>query len=172
MNRNDIILQVEKCVIDANMIFIDLNLKVPKIEFYQKGCAAGRAHMSASGDQKCSFNEILAKENSKSFKNTISHEVAHLVTYKLYPKATPHGPEFKKIHRLLGGKGERCHSYNTASVKVYKTVKRYIYSCGCGTSYDLTSGKHLKAFTGRSWYSCRICDTKLVYTNKIKTLKK
>ena len=49
---------------------------------------------------------------------TIVHELAHILQYRLYPKAPQaHGPEFRTIMELLGYSGRTYHSYNVSKAK-------------------------------------------------------
>jgi hypothetical protein len=61
--------------------------------------------------------------------NTVSHEFAHIVDAVLNG-STNHGPRWKRLHRLMGGTGERCHNYDTSGLGRKKTrmVVRYIHT--------------------------------------------
>ena len=52
------------------------------VGFYEKGVSAGKAWRVGN---KVEFNIVLAEENASEFDNTIIHEIAHLVTYQVYP---------------------------------------------------------------------------------------
>jgi predicted SprT family Zn-dependent metalloprotease len=51
------------------------------------------------------------------FHNTVTHEIAHLLAPSLpsYGKRrNPHGPEWRAMHRRLGGNGQRTHTLELA----------------------------------------------------------
>lgn len=55
---------------------------------------------------------ILDMVGIERFKNTGSHELAHVITCLLYPTVVDdHGKEFIKIHTELGGDGKQKHNY-------------------------------------------------------------
>ena len=143
--------------------FMGSILTVPEIGFYSKGAVAGKAYYSA---HKVEYNEILAKENGKDFMTTVVHEIAHLVTYKVFPNAKQaHGPEFKHVMKSLGHDPRTYHSYDTSSVKRKVTKTRYIYTCSCeNKTHELTRQKHEKA----EILICRICKFKIQFTGEVK----
>jgi SprT protein len=166
MNRASIIKRVSELVELANAKF-KVQIDVPDIEFYQKGTYAGLANVSR---HVVKFNEVLAKNNPETFDNTISHEVAHLVAAKVYPRAKQaHGPEFKLVHQILGGSGARCHSYDVSGVRK-NAVKRIIGKCNC-TSHNLTVGTARKILAREASYYCKLCKSTILLTNEIVTLK-
>lgn len=74
------------------------------------------------------FNLQLYRENSEDFlKQTVPHEVAHLVAHQLFgDRIQPHGEEWQLIMRgVYELPPHRCHNY---AVK-RRTVTRYIYRC-------------------------------------------
>lgn len=120
------------------------------------------------------FNLTLAKENPDSFHETVCHEVAHLVTKKVFPRAKQaHGPEFKHVDLMMGGRGTRCHSYDTSNAKREVTRTYVVYTCNC-MEHDITPRTHQKITMGAG-YRCRKCRTSLspkVVGGKIVTVKK
>jgi len=58
-------------------------------------------------------------ENSATkLRETIAHELAHHITYHLYPKAKQwHGPEFKSVMQSIGYGGNTYHTMSVAKAK-------------------------------------------------------
>lgn len=161
MNREQIKAKVDEVVREANRKWPSLNLVISEVSFFSKGSVAGLAHYEAA---KLEFNEVLARENSESFVNTVIHEISHLVVYRLCPNFKQHhGPEFKSVCRSLGGDGKTGHQYDVASVKTYKMVKRWVAKCGC-REHKLTLGESHKAHKGI--LACRSCHRKLELVGK------
>ena len=85
----------------------------PKLEWVVCGTTAGRAWL---GQWRIQLNEQLCKENIEDFINdTIPHEVAHLVAYKVFGD-DGHGEGWRSVMRALGLNPTRCHEYNTRNV--------------------------------------------------------
>lgn len=47
-------------------------------------------------------------------RNTVTHEMAHLIVGVEGRNGQPHGPQWRRVHVALGGTGERCHSFDLA----------------------------------------------------------
>jgi len=132
--------------------------KEPIVTFFNTTAKAGVAQCST---HTVSFNTVLAAENSTEFENTISHEIAHLVTRMLYPNAKQHhGPEFKRVHQWLGGTGETYHTYDTSSVKKTRNVTTYKYTCNC-TTYEISAKRHDLIRNKGKQYKCTKCSCRL-----------
>ena len=85
----------------------------PRIEWVICGSTAGRAWL---GQWRIQLNEQLCKENMEDFMNdTIPHEVAHLIAYKVFGD-DGHGDGWKSVMRALGLNPSRCHNYDTSKV--------------------------------------------------------
>ncbi|MFZ4599981.1 MAG: SprT-like domain-containing protein [Terrimicrobiaceae bacterium] len=86
----------------------------PHIEWTVIGTTAGRAWLN---QWRIQLNEQLCKENVEDFiSQTIPHEVAHLVAYKVYGD-DGHGNGWKSVMRALDLDPTRCHDYDTARVE-------------------------------------------------------
>lgn len=89
----------------------------PPIEYELKASGiAGKAYYSG----KIVFNiaYIMALDRPELFDETIAHELAHIVQYRLYPKAKQaHGVEFRDIMLWLGYSGNTYHDYNSSKAK-------------------------------------------------------
>ena len=88
---------------------------------------------------KCVFDNISDEEKY----NTAAHEYAHLVSDKAYGVVgRDHGRRWQCIHMMMGGTGERCHSYHQATQK--NAVDRYIIE-NDGKEYRITKRKRNQA---------------------------
>jgi SprT protein len=158
MNQTKIIELVQKYSKKVQQKYPEF--KEPKVEFFNTTKCAGKAYYLS---HKVSFNTVLAKDNPDEFENTISHEIAHLVTKMIYPNAKQHhGPEFKKVHQWLGGTGSTYHQYDTSGVKVRK-VKTYTYVCMC-QKHKVSAKLHSLVKQG-NMYKCASCGQCIKFDN-------
>ena len=162
MTRDDVVAKTAQIWGYACTMF---NLKIktmPEVAFFSKSATAGRAWYQL---HKVEFNEILALENTESFETTIAHEIAHLVTFQLYPNAKQHhGPEFKHVMNSLGYDPRTYHTYDVASVSTKRVKTRYEWLCVvCGTDYQVATPTHKKMLNGG--YRCK-CAGNLVFSGK------
>lgn len=167
MDRNTIETRVTNYWLKACELYPVLkNYTQPYVEYFSKGVKAGQANIRTN---KVLFNEVLAVENGEAFDDTISHEVAHIVQYHLYPRSQPHGAEFKRIHRALGGTGNTYHSYNVASVKRYRKGSK-VFTCGCNRKIVLTPERSLSAIVYKN-IVCTKCKSKVEYLGGLELVK-
>ncbi len=102
------------------------------------------------------FNLAVARINSDKFHETVIHEIAHLVTEKVFPKAKQaHGPEFKRVDLILGGRGKRC-SENYAIPERTKKRKTVDYKCHCGI-IQMSMIRHNRILAKEAAYRCTKC---------------
>lgn len=157
-----------------------------EVLFFSRGTKGGSARLRGdTGTLK--FNIILAMENTSEYiEQVIPHEVAHILTTIKYGyivrgftkkgKAIfdSHGANWQHVMRKLGKTPTRCHDMNVSSVKVKKTIKRWIYACpSCNKEYGLTSQKHTKAMQ-KNCYICKVCrntEQRLCFTGEIRSFK-
>lgn len=78
---------------------------------------------------------LFLRTTEEDRENTIIHEVAHIITFILYPKATPHGWEWQKVHRQLGKEPARCHNVDRTGLA--RKVSIIKCKCQCKT-WDIT----------------------------------
>jgi SprT protein len=92
----------------------------PRIEWCMIGTMAGRAWLT---QWRIQLNEQLCKENLENFINeTVPHEVAHLVAYKVFGD-DGHGDGWRSVMRALGLNPTRCHDYETKNVNGKRSLK-------------------------------------------------
>lgn len=132
-----------------------------KVAWDLKGRVAGYAHYY---EWKIRLNYELYEQNEEDFLNrTIGHEIAHLLTYLVFGTSIkPHGLEWRKMDRFLGGDGSRCHSYDTSQVSTVQNRRTFEYKCQC-RRHDIKLNKHRKMQNGAK-YVCVRCRQPLVFT--------
>lgn len=126
------------------------------IRYDLKGRAAGMAGCRRSWDGTATdlylrFNrEALEKDWDHMVKQTIPHEVAHLVAY-CFPRlgAKNHNSAWKMIDRSLGGTGERCHQMELTPAKARS---RFIYVTASGAEVVVGPKHHKGLQEGRYGY--------------------
>lgn len=127
-----------------------ITVKMPKVFFDLRGTTAGTANYR---DWVIRLNPAIMMANLSEFRQTILHELSHLVNDIVHPEAhrpvssrystrrakrDPHGAGWAEVMRVLGLEPRRCHSYDVSTA-----VKGYKYTCtGCGLTVTLTQRKH------------------------------
>lgn len=142
--------------------FFKQPFKRPQVSFKLRGQKAGVAHL----DQNLlRFNEQLYKANTEHFlRQTVAHEVAHLVAYQLFgPRIQPHGEEWQLIMRgVYELPPDRCHTYEVFR----RPLNRYIYRCECPErDFPFTSQRHALVRKGRRYF-CRSCRATLMFSGE------
>lgn len=124
------------------------SLGTVRISYNLRGRAAGMACCKierATGkvsDLELRFNrEAMQKDWLYMVRETIPHEVAHLVAYaKPELGAKNHNTQWRRISQALGCRGERCH---TMKLTPAKRVTRYRYRTDTGAEV-IAGPKHHK----------------------------
>ncbi len=167
-NKTLVMARVEECFQIASRAY-NHEFRFPSIRFDKSGTVAGTAN---GYKWELNFNETLLNENMDHFvKQTVAHEVAHLIDHEVYglnnpkfniygqrKKRAPHGRNWKIIMMTLGVPAERCHNYNVSNVKrKRKTSKTYTYYCaGCKRNLQMGAIRHRNQSSGVRTYShCR-----------------
>jgi predicted SprT family Zn-dependent metalloprotease len=60
--------------------------------------------------------KIFARISEEEKFQTVSHEFAHIVDACLRG-TSDHGTTWRRIHRAMGGNGERCHTFDTKGLR-------------------------------------------------------
>ncbi len=168
-NRTLVMNRIEECYARAERAFTR-TFDRPRVRFDKRGQVAGTADHRKN---ELNFNMVLLNENLEHFvMQTVAHEIAHLVTGKVYPdtrggfdrfgkrtKRRSHGREWKSVMIMLGVNPDRCHTYDVTNAKVgakRKTVT-FDYKCsGCGSVLPMGKVRHNKFQAGKAKYShCR-----------------
>ena len=141
----------------------------PTVSWDLRGLTAGQALYER---MHVRLNSKIAAAEGEAFRQTVGHEVAHLVTYWRWDKAgrrrklRHHGLEWQSVMRALGYEARRCHNY--ASAERVRKVKRYTYVCRCGIPHTLSSRKHsVMQMADRhlsvGGFFCACCKTRLQF---------
>ena len=142
----------------ANQIF-GQTFPMPTISLHLRGGTAGKANASK---WLIKYNPELYVRNKQDFVDrTVPHELAHLISRRLYGNIKSHGREWKTVMMKLGIEEiTRCHNYDISGIK--KTRNRpYVYTCGC-KEFHLTQLLHNKILRGqRRW--CLKCKGTIVF---------
>jgi SprT protein len=126
-----------------------------------RGQSAGQLRRYADGRLVIRYNLSMAQLQPDAFlRETVPHEVAHVVTWLLYGKrARPHGREWQAVMRFFGfARPNRCHSFQTAGQSA-RRQRRWLYTCDC-QHHQLSSTRHHRALQGQA-YVCRNCQSTL-----------
>lgn len=149
-----------ECVKRAQPLLLRHGRKLPGIQVRcdLRGRAAGQARL---GDRlEIRYNLAIAASQPEAFlRETVPHEVAHLVTWLLHGRtARPHGTEWKAIMRHLGvQQPQRCHDFDAPAAR---QQRRWPYRCGC-TSHQLSTTRHRRILNGVR-YRCGNCGQELL----------
>lgn len=170
MQKEEILKAVQELYTAACDIFPEYKgFPRPVVKFTTRGTSAGKAGFTFRDNSNfLQFNTAIAQNAGEDFMNTISHEMAHVVSYCLYRERfmnkaiMPHGTEFKRIHRMLGGNGERCHTYNIEGVTGIQ--KRHQWKCNCRV-FNVSTTKStnmIKKINLGTIYRCQDCKSTVV----------
>lgn len=151
--------------------FYGLDLPEAIIDFSLRGRCAGQACVEHNGRTKLRINLQLLADNLDDFlRQTVPHEVAHLVVYwqarKGRTKLPPHGTEWRVVmQNCFGLEPKRCHNYQTTPARV--VPRPFLYNCSC-RQHHLTSIMHNR-ISRQSHALCRSCKTPLKFIAVNKT---
>lgn len=130
---------IKICLETASERF-DIDLSSTIIDFSLRGRCTGRASRK-NGQCKVRFNQEAMALDWNVFINTISHEIAHLVCYLRPELGRNHNNGWKRVHRILGGTGKRCHTMNLTPAR---RTKKYQYITTTGKEVEISSVIHGK----------------------------
>jgi SprT protein len=128
------------------------------------GVVAGLAYFNQN---KMKFNPVLFLRNKEEFLNdTVPHEMAHLIAYKVYGDTT-HGEGWQKTMIALGYPPTRCHRYQAMDLKRTVTITKHYYTCACKTRFELSQQRHRKMIATKfRAYQCGKCKSYLINLNQ------
>lgn len=146
--------EVKRCVQFFQKHY-QVDMSMPELRFDIRGVCAGQAH---ADKHLLRFNPVMLEKHGQAFiKDTVPHEMAHLLVNKLWGRrAKPHGMEWRGVMQQLGASPQRCHTYE---VQPSRRLKRYIYRCRC-RMHRMTSIRHNRAKKGTR-YHCTRCRGRL-----------
>lgn len=103
------------------------------ISYGIKGRVAGRAKIDTNGVYHLQFNaEAVLNYNDDMTKDTIPHEVAHLVCFNQPQLGKDHDDGWKYVCYRLGGDNARCHDMTLTPAKIVESRR---------VDYKLPSGR-------------------------------
>lgn len=171
MEAMDIIKVVEDTVkkLQASRSFA--HFRMPEVFFDVKSTRCfGQANLSR---WTLHFNLAIAGRIGDDFKDTVLHEIAHLMVHYIHKGRNKqnHGPEFREMCAMIGCSGstyvqnEIILNHNLEPVKV-NNVTRMKFSCSCGTHYVKSKfGAKVKATNG---CVCLKCNTQIKFDQNVK----
>jgi SprT protein len=153
-----------------------VTIPFPTVIYKKRGTTAGTANYRT---WTIDLNPVLLTENVDQFiERTVPHELAHLITYKVYPQAYEtevvrtrtgfrrtkrdvHGSYWQEVMRTLGVADiKRCHSYDVTNAKQRKNTTTYKYKCeGCGHEFNLSPQRHAKLVADPRAYRHTSCNS-------------
>ena len=103
---------------------------------------------------------LWGRADLRERKNTIVHEVCHIITFYKYGKsASPHGARWKKMMLLAGEFPERCHNVDTNGL----TRKQTKIQVRCGCSQKSVTKNMFTRMKNGSTYSCGTCNKEISF---------
>jgi SprT protein len=132
------------------------------IAFDLSGRCAGMLKVSRDSCQVRYNPWIFAKYFEDNLSNTVPHEIAHYVNYRLYPRRRirPHGKEWKKLMAAFGADASVTGNYDLTDVP-QRPQRRFAYQCQC-SEHQFTTRRHNQVQKGSYRYRCRHCSTDLL----------
>jgi len=139
--------------------------KVPQLReiglrFDLRGLSAGQTRLGARDNLEIRYNLEIARLQPDAFvRETVPHEVAHVVTWLLHGRrARPHGAEWQAVMHHLGiASPRRCHDFDMPPVR---RQRRWPYRCACRV-HQLSTTRHRRVQTQGIRYHCSACGTAL-----------
>lgn len=160
--KNQVINRTDYYIDLANKQY-QLKLASIQIKFDLKGSTSGM--FVVRGDQVfIRYNEVIFSQYyDDSLFNTVAHEVAHYVVYKMWGarKVKPHGKEWKQVMTEFGVKPDVKGSYDISALPLHRQAQ-HDYTCGC-MMHQLSTTRHNKVQRKKAVYKCRKCQQSLSY---------
>lgn len=145
-------------------------IKVPNITIAASGKMTrvfGRASHSLDNGYKITISKYAYEGNTetKAFRNTVIHEIAHIIEHKVY-KRFSHSADWASIMNVLGEKASIfVTKEKRAEIEFVRPPKRkmtkYVHKCAAGCTHVLSGQKHNKLMCGIP-YHCRKSGAKLL----------
>jgi len=131
--------------VQENFDQYDQLLAKTRIEFSNKlTSTAGKARYSQNVIT-LSWPIFCQPENQAGFRNTMLHEIAHIVLGPGYG----HNRIWKYTHRKIGGNGKRTHLLTTKKRRAYRRAyKAAIVVCACGYKVRIGPIQHKRLREG------------------------
>jgi SprT protein len=136
------------------------------VHYDLRGKAAGQVVWRHGAAPLIRYNLDIAERQQESFiRETVPHEVAHVVVRLLHPYARPHGREWQAVMQHLGVTNpQRCHRFEVAA-QAGRSQRRWGYRCACKT-HQLSTTRHKRMQAGKASYLCRCCGGPLSFSGR------
>jgi SprT protein len=155
-----------KKALDIGFSKLKVNIPFEGVKFFKKSRAAG--YVVPSQNNVVYLNLELLKRNMEHFeRDTIPHEVAHLLAHRLNnnPREGHHGKTWKTImSNVFGVDPCRCHSLDTTGVG--RKTKKFKYICAC-KKHLLSLQAHKKIENQSYIFRCRDCKKTLTFLSEL-----
>lgn len=136
-------LEVMKKANELYNLNIDLDVRVD----IRGSKIAGQA-MFKQGRYSIRLNPLFCTQYPEdTLKETIPHEVAHIVSYALQLDEG-HGKNWKRIAKSLGCSGNRCHNHNIIDPR----KETYMVVFPCGKKFEIGKIRYNRIMRGRKTY--------------------
>lgn len=151
--RKEIVLVVNTLWAKACEMFDLGDAKIHQIDLGLRGKCAGQAWVKYNmfdrsvAETKLRLNASAFVDNwDEMMKDTIPHELAHLVCYYRPELGSNHDRGWKRVCQMLGGSGDRTHSMALKPAK----GGAYKYVATCGTEMYLSKVIHNRVQAGQT----------------------
>jgi len=147
--------EIERCV---SIAFARWGYDAPiAVRWDLRGLVAGTANRT---HYLIRLNEHIAKAEGEAYRQTIAHEIAHLVTYWRFrqrlKQPRPHGREWAEVMKAFGCEARRCHQYQSATRVKQRTT--YAYHCtGCTAVVNVGPRQHASIVRKQKRYKHAKC---------------
>jgi SprT protein len=133
----------------------DIHIVRPTVRYDLKGHTAGQAFKHGNYIRLNGY--LLNKYKQDMLHNTLPHELAHIVTYQLWPNERDHhGPYWAFVmEQILELPATRCHQYATKAART-RTPKEWHYDCNCVGGHQVSNTIHKRIQQGKQ-YKCKRC---------------
>ncbi len=136
-------------------------LQVPEVLFNLKGLVAGIAVVPRQPGSMCKVRinvDLLRRYPQEMIDNTVPHEVAHIVSARLYGHLG-HGPAWRSVMAAFDKPATRCHQMQAQPARRHK---KHRYACVCR---EHLVGPQINARIRKGTvYHCRRCAQPLQQT--------
>ena len=162
-------------VIQSLELHYNRKFATPVIDYKLRGVVAGKA---LCGKNVVRFQPVLLTANEAEYmKETIAHEVCHLIDYEMNPanftrrygrKRQLHGITWQRLMLITGHTPETTHNMDVEAVRVRQVV-RHEWVCTCGAIMKLGPKQHPQQLNNHDTYrprgkGCRRRSAAHVYT--------
>lgn len=142
MNKNEILNGAWRILTEVRTNFPEYRSKLEDavVKLNRRMTAAAGRATRCTNTIELSVPIFSDPQNESGFKNTVLHEIAHLLS-----PTRGHSQEWRKIHLLLGGDGSRCHRFRTIK---RNTTKYSIFCSVCGEEMKVGKVRYNKIKRG------------------------